>query len=147
MNTPLYICRTKYDQFGSNKDDLNDFLYIESLNALAEDFLVRNDKLGMAHSMEGRFPILNKRLRDYVRAVPSKLKVDPLFFKRPNSHIFVPSASFVKVAVGNIFIFDLSRPLLWMKSTIDTLSITGLVLGIVTTDVIPPAKAASLKDL
>ena len=23
MNTPLYICRTKYDQFGSNKDDWN----------------------------------------------------------------------------------------------------------------------------
>ena len=64
-------------------DILNDFLYIESLNALAEDFLVRNDKLGMAHSMEGRFPILNKRLRDYVRAVPSKLKVDPLFYKKP----------------------------------------------------------------
>ena len=37
----------------------------------------------MAHSMEGRFPILNKRLRDYVRAVPSKLKVDPLFYKKP----------------------------------------------------------------
>ena len=51
-----------------NKDKLNDFLYVESLNALAEDFLVRNDKLGMAFSMEGRFPILNKRLRDYVRA-------------------------------------------------------------------------------
>jgi len=67
----------------TGKDNLNDFLYIESLNALAEDFLVRNDKLGMAHSMEGRFPILNKRLRDYVRAVPSDLKVDPLFFKKP----------------------------------------------------------------
>ncbi len=67
----------------NGKDNLNDFLYIESLNALAEDFLVRNDKLGMAHSMEGRFPILNKRLRDYVRAVPSNLKVDPLFYKKP----------------------------------------------------------------
>ena len=67
----------------TGKDDLNDFLYIESLNALAEDFLIRNDKLGMAHSMEGRFPILNKRLRDYVRAIPSRLKVDPLFYKRP----------------------------------------------------------------
>ena len=36
-------------------DYLNDFLYIESLNTF-EDYLVRNDKLGMAHSMEGRFP-------------------------------------------------------------------------------------------
>jgi asparagine synthase (glutamine-hydrolysing) len=65
------------------KDDLNDFLFIESLNALAEDFLVRNDKLGMAFSMEARFPILNKRLRDYVRALPSKLKTDIEFKKRP----------------------------------------------------------------
>ena len=69
-----------------NKDHLNDFLYIESLNALAEDFLVRNDKLGMAFSMEGRFPILNKRLRDYVRALPSKLKVEDLFYSRPKQH-------------------------------------------------------------
>jgi len=69
-----------------NKDDLNDFLYIESLNALAEDFLVRNDKLGMAHSLEGRFPILNKRLRDYVRAIPSHLKIDERFFKQPKEH-------------------------------------------------------------
>jgi asparagine synthetase B (glutamine-hydrolysing) len=53
------------------------------LNALAEDFLIRNDKLGMAHSMEGRFPILNKRLRDYVRALPSKLKVDKEFNRKP----------------------------------------------------------------
>ena len=64
-------------------DDLNDFMYIESLNALAEDFLVRNDKLGMAFSMEARFPILNKRLRDYVRALPSRLKTDIEFNKRP----------------------------------------------------------------
>ena len=40
-------------------DYLNDFLYIESLNTL-EDYLVRNDKLGMAHSMEGRFHIKQK---------------------------------------------------------------------------------------
>ncbi len=66
-----------------DEDHLNDFMYIESLNSLAEDFLIRNDKLGMAHSMEGRFPILNKRLRDYVRALPSKLKVDDRFYQHP----------------------------------------------------------------
>lgn len=65
-------------------DELNDFLYIESLNALAEDFLVRNDKLGMAFSMEGRFPIINKTLRDYVRALPSELKIDIDFARKPN---------------------------------------------------------------
>ena len=61
--------------------------------------------------------------------------------------MFVPSRFFVKDAVGNIFIFALSLPLLFKKSTIETLSITGSVLGIVTTDVTPPDNAASLKVL
>ena len=70
-------------------------LYIESLNALAEDFLVRNDKLGMAFSMEGRFPILNKRLRDYVRALPSELKIDIDFAKKPkNKHKYLQKKAY-----------------------------------------------------
>ena len=28
-------------------------MYIERMNTLAEDFLIRNDKLGMAHGLEG----------------------------------------------------------------------------------------------
>ena len=77
------------------KDLLNDFMYIESLNALAEDFLVRNDKLGMAFSMEGRFPILNKRLRDYVRALPSELKTDIDFAKKPkNKHKYLQKKAY-----------------------------------------------------
>ena len=64
---------------------MNNFLYKESLNTLAEDFLVRNDKLGMAFSMEGRFPIINKTLRDYVRALPSKLKLDEKFSEFPKT--------------------------------------------------------------
>ena len=76
-------------------DLLNDFMYIESLNALAEDFLVRNDKLGMAFSMEGRFPILNKRLRDYVRALPSELKTDIEFAKKPrNKHKYLQKKAY-----------------------------------------------------
>ena len=67
------------------EDTLNNFLYTESLNSLAEDFLVRNDKLGMAFSMEGRFPIINKTLRDYVRALPSELKLDENFKKFPKT--------------------------------------------------------------
>ena len=67
------------------EDELNNFLYTESLNSLAEDFLVRNDKLGMAFSMEGRFPIINKTLRDYVRALPSELKLDEKFSELPKT--------------------------------------------------------------
>jgi len=64
-------------------DKVNDFLYIESLNALAEDFLIRNDKLGMAFSMEGRFPYMNKCIRDYVRAIPGSLKTPKEFKAKP----------------------------------------------------------------
>ena len=64
-------------------DKLNDFLYTESLTSLAEDFLIRNDKLGMAFSMEGRFPYMNKCIRDYVRAIPGDLKTPPSFHAQP----------------------------------------------------------------
>jgi asparagine synthase (glutamine-hydrolysing) len=64
-------------------DKLNDFLYTESLTSLAEDFLIRNDKLGMAFSMEGRFPYMNKCIRDYVRAIPGDLKISPSFHAQP----------------------------------------------------------------
>ena len=59
----------------------------------------------------------------------------------------MPSTFFVREAQGKIFILDLSLPLLFKKSTIDTLSITGSVFGIVTTEVTPPDKAALLRVL
>jgi hypothetical protein len=37
----------------------------------------------MAFSMEGRFPYMNKCIRDYVRAIPGKLKSPPEFIKKP----------------------------------------------------------------
>ena len=77
-------------------DYLNDFMFVESLNALAEDFLVRNDKLGMRFSMEGRFPLINKRLRDYVRALPSNMKVDPEFAAKPKrKHKFLQKQAYM----------------------------------------------------
>ena len=53
----------------------------------------------------------------------------------------------VNAALGYTLILDLSLPRLFKKSTIDTLSIIGSVLGIVTTDVTPPASAALLNVL
>ena len=46
-----------------------------------------------------------------------------------------------------MLIFDLSLPLLFRKSTIETLSIIGSVFGMVTADVTPPDNAALLKVL
>ena len=71
----------------------------------------------------------------------------PFFCNKPNSVMFLPSKFLVKEAVGNMFILDLSLPLLLRKSTIETLSIIGLVFGMVTTEVTPPDNAALLKVL
>ena len=51
-------------------------MYIECLNALCDDFLIRNDKLGMHFSMKSRFTLMCNELRDYVRSIPSKLKAE-----------------------------------------------------------------------
>ena len=59
----------------------------------------------------------------------------------------VPSIFFVRAALGKTLILDLSLPRLFKKSTIETLSIIGSVLGIVTTEVTPPASAALLRVL
>ena len=79
--------------------------------------------------------------------MPSVNAIIPLLWRRPNSVILFPSIFFVSDAHGKMFIRDLSLPLLFRKSTIDTLSIIGSVFGIVTTEVTPPAKAALLKVL
>ena len=61
-------------------DELNDLMYIECMNALSEDFLVRNDKLGGSFGMEARFPMLSNEFRDFVRSIPSAYKTVPKFY-------------------------------------------------------------------
>ena len=62
-------------------DALNDFLYIECLHTLSEDYLLRNDKLGMAFSMEARFPMMCNIFRDYMRSIPGELKITKDFLQ------------------------------------------------------------------
>lgn len=63
-------------------DALNDFLYIECLHTLSEDYLLRNDKLGMSFSMEARFPMMCNVFRDYIRSLPGELKVTSEFLSK-----------------------------------------------------------------
>jgi len=66
---------------GLTKDPLNDFLYIECLQVLSEDFLIRNDKLGMAFSMEARFPMMCNVFRDFIRSIPGVEKANHEFLR------------------------------------------------------------------
>jgi asparagine synthase (glutamine-hydrolysing) len=65
---------------GLTDDAVNNCLYIDSLNTLSEDFLIRNDKLGMAFGMEARFPIMCSVFKNFIRSIPSNVKVQPEFF-------------------------------------------------------------------
>jgi len=58
------------------KDEVNKFLFWECQNHLPEDFLIRNDKLGMHFGMEARFPFTNREFRNYVLGIPSKYKTN-----------------------------------------------------------------------
>lgn len=66
-------------------DKYNDMMYADSLFFLAEDYLMRNDKLGMAHSIEGRFPFLRDGVRNFIRSVPGRHKLNEKFQDLPLS--------------------------------------------------------------
>ena len=53
-----------------DKDDfINAHLWLECYNHLCEDYLIRNDQLGMNFSMEGRFPLTTDLCRNYVMGI------------------------------------------------------------------------------
>ena len=53
---------------------INDFLFVETLCHLPEDFLIRNDRLGMHFPMEGRFPLTMNSFKQYALAISPKHK-------------------------------------------------------------------------
>lgn len=55
-------------------DILNDQMYLESVAWLAEDCLIRDDKLGMHFGIESRFPFLTRDIVEYSRGLPSSMK-------------------------------------------------------------------------
>jgi asparagine synthase (glutamine-hydrolysing) len=63
------------------RDAVNNHLFMESLAHLPEDFLIRNDRLGMYFGMEARFPFTSKEFRNYVLGIPAKRKKDKRIVK------------------------------------------------------------------
>lgn len=56
-------------------DRLRDELLLENMTHLAEDFLLRSDKLGMSQGLECRFPLLHEPFRSYALGLPSREKL------------------------------------------------------------------------
>ncbi len=60
----------------ANEDEVTRMQYVDLRFWLAEDILLKTDKMSMAHSLESRVPFLDKEVFEIARALPTKLKVD-----------------------------------------------------------------------
>lgn len=58
-----------------NPDDIaNSAMALDCVTVVSEDFFTRNDKFGMAFSMEGRFPLASKKYMEYCLSLNSDYK-------------------------------------------------------------------------
>ena len=58
-----------------NRKGLERFLYVDQLTHLTDEFLVKVDRLSMAHSLEVRPPLLDHRLVEFAAEIPDSYKV------------------------------------------------------------------------
>tara|TARA_Y100000034_G_scaffold104910_1_gene131802 strand:- start:79 stop:2004 length:1926 start_codon:yes stop_codon:yes gene_type:complete len=62
--------------FMNSYDYLNQLLYLELKTLLPENYLMKTDKMTMAHGVEARVPFLDHRLIEFSYQVPPKLKLN-----------------------------------------------------------------------
>jgi len=56
-------------------DDLAPFLWLDQKYYLADDILVKSDRMSMAHSVEVRPPFLDHRIVEFAATLPADLKI------------------------------------------------------------------------
>ncbi len=59
-----------------NASDLNAYLWFDQKYYLADDILVKSDRISMAHSLEVRPPFLDHRIVEFANRIPASLKID-----------------------------------------------------------------------
>lgn len=57
------------------EDPVNSAMALDCVTTVSEDFFSRNDRFGMAFSMEGRFPLASKKYMEYCLSINSNYKV------------------------------------------------------------------------
>ena len=60
-------------------DDLAPFLWLDQKYYLADDILVKSDRMSMAHSVEVRPPFLDHRIVEFAATLPASLKIRSTF--------------------------------------------------------------------
>ena len=58
-----------------NSDELNRISMLDIEHFLVDDLLVKNDRMFLAHSVESRFPFLDKDLFNYTQSLPTHYKL------------------------------------------------------------------------
>ena len=73
---PVAELRSRFDErMPAGSDYLDWMSYLSLKTSLAEDFLVRLDRMGMAESVEGRVPLLDPKLVEWAFRIPQSRKV------------------------------------------------------------------------
>ena len=63
------------DELPQSGDDLAHFLWFDQKYYLADDILVKSDRMSMAHSVEVRPPFLDHRIVEFAAKLPARLKI------------------------------------------------------------------------
>src|SRR6266850_474366 len=71
---PLAVHRAYYEHCDA-RDPLDRSLYVDLKTYLADDILVKVDRMSMAHGLEVRAPLLDHRVVEFVAALPAALKL------------------------------------------------------------------------
>lgn len=101
--------KEKYEKYFKNvelKNILNKLLLLETEIQLPDNFLMKDDKMTMAYSIEARVPLLDHKLVEFVATIPPSLKLrgmkdkyilrklmskfTPVIMKRKKQRFFVP---------------------------------------------------------
>jgi asparagine synthase (glutamine-hydrolysing) len=69
------LCKSYPENIFNGEDITNSYMALDCITQVPEEFLNRNDKYGMAHSMEGRFPLTTKRFMKYCLGMHSNYKI------------------------------------------------------------------------
>jgi asparagine synthase (glutamine-hydrolysing) len=70
------IEKKEYNKLDKNLSYLQKALYIDSKLWLAENLMMKLDKMTMYHSLEGRVPFLNHKLVEFAFQLPDWMKID-----------------------------------------------------------------------
>lgn len=67
----------RYRKYFDDQPVLNGMLAYDLKTWMPDNLMMKADKIMMAHSLEGRFPFLDRELFNYVSALPQEFKISP----------------------------------------------------------------------